>query len=242
MTELTGRKALITGAGRRLGRAFAEGLAAQGVDLIVHYGQSAQGAEETVQFARNAGVHAAAIQADLSDPAGVASLFEESLITLGSIDILINNAAIFEPFGLADTTLDVWNRHLAINLTAPFLLSREFVGRLEGSGDIINILDWRALRPGPDHFAYTIAKAGLAAMTRSLALAAAPNVRVNALALGAILPPPEAEDYDDEIIAAVPAGRWGSAEETFDALQMLLTAPGYITGEIIHLDGGRHLV
>ena len=131
---------------------------------------------------------------------------------------------------------------MAINLTAPFLLSREFVGRLEGSGDIINILDWRALRPGPDHFAYTIAKAGLAAMTRSLALAAAPNVRVNALALGAILPPPEAEDYDDEIIAAVPAGRWGSAEETFDALQMLLTAPGYITGEIIHLDGGRHLV
>lgn len=241
MTTLAGRKALITGAGRRLGRIFAEGLAAQGVDLAVHYGRSAEGAVEVVGHAHELGVHATAIQADLNDPAAVETLFTQSRDALGAIDILINNAAIFEPINLTDTTLDVWQRHLAINLTAPFLLTREFA-RQGTPGDIINILDWRALRPGADHFAYTIAKAALAALTQSAAQAAAPDVRVNGIALGAILPPPGEEDYDDAVIQDVPAGRWGSTEETLDTLLMLLTSPGYITGEIIHLDGGRHLV
>lgn len=238
---LTGKNALITGAGRRLGRAFAEGLSADGVNLIVHYGHSSKGAEDVVQTAQDLGVEAQSIQADLNDRSSVKELFQESVNVLGSIDILVNNAAIFEPIDLAHTSLDVWDRHININLTAPFLLSQAFVAQGK-KGDIINILDWRALRPGADHFAYTIAKAGLAALTQSLAQAAAPDVRVNGLALGAILPPPEADDYDDEVIRDVPAARWGSAEETTQALIMLLTSPGYITGEIIHLDGGRHLV
>jgi len=241
MTQLAGRKALVTGAGRRLGRIFAEGLAAEGVDLVVHYGRSEEGAVEVVEHAHELGVHAVAIQADLGDPSAVETLFAESRTALGSIDILVNNAAIFEPVDLPATTLDVWQRHLAVNLTAPFLLTRECI-RQGGPGDIINILDWRALRPGADHFAYTIAKAGLAALTQSAAQAAAPDVRVNGIALGAILPPPGEENYDDTIIRNVPAGRWGSTEETLDTLLMLLTSPGYITGEIIHLDGGRHLV
>ena len=238
---LKGRNALVTGAGRRLGRAFAEGLAAEGTNLIVHYGSSSKGAEEVARIAHDLGVQAIPLQADLNDQASVMKLFSQSVQDLGAIDILINNAAIFEPVALAETTLDVWDRHIGINLTAPFLLSQAFV--LQGvTGDIINILDWRALRPGADHFAYTIAKAGLAAMTRSLAQAAAPEVRVNGLALGAILPPPEADGYDDKVIQDVPAGRWSSAEETWEAVKMLLTSPRYMTGDIIHLDGGRHLV
>jgi len=238
---LKGRNALVTGAGRRLGRAFAEGLAAEGVNLIVHYGLSTVGAAEVVRTAESHGVQAVPLQADLNEPASVTSLFEEGVKALGGLDILINNAAIFEPVDLAHTTLDVWNRHISINLTAPFLLSQAFV-KQGIKGDIINLLDWRALRPGADHFAYTIAKAGLAAMTRSVAIDAAPDVRVIGLALGAILPPPGSDSHDDSIIQDVPAARWGSPEEAWDALKMLLISPGYITGEILHLDGGRHLV
>jgi pteridine reductase len=155
----------------------------------------------------------------------------------------VNNAAIFEPLSLSDTTLDDWQRNLAINLTAPFLLSQAFAAALPPgeSGRIVNLLDWRALRPGADHFPYTISKAGLAALTRSLAVALAPHITVNGLALGAILPPSTGGDIDD-ILDPVPAGRWAELDEVCQALLFLLSGPSYITGEILHIDGGRHLV
>jgi pteridine reductase len=232
----------VTGAGRRLGRAFAEALASCGANIAVHYGRTAKGAEETVQAALTHGVRAVTLQADLSQTDQVSSLIERAVEALGEVTILINNASVFEPLGLMDTTLEAWQRHLTINLTAPFLLSQSFGRHRTGrQGVIINMLDWRALRPGPDHFPYTISKSGLVAMTRSLAQALAPNIRVNGLALGAILPPPGMEGFDETVIQGVPLNRWGSVEETVDALLFLLAGPDFITGEILHLDGGRQL-
>ncbi len=154
---------------------------------------------------------------------------------------LVNNAAIFEPLSFNDTSLEDWNRHININLTAPFLLSQEFA-RHTDEGRIINIVDWRALRPAADHFPYPISKAALAAMTKSLAVALAPRITVTGLALGAILPPTDQPSASEKIIENVPAHRWSEAHEVEDALLFLLAGPTYITGEIIHVDGGRHLV
>ncbi len=240
--DLQGQSALVTGAGRRLGRAFAESLANCGANIAVHYGRTATGAEETVQAALSHGVRAVSLQADLSQTDQASSLIERAVEALGEVTILINNASVFEPLELMDTTLEAWQSHLTINLTAPFLLSQSFGRHRAGrQGAIINILDWRALRPGPDHFPYTISKSGLAAMTRSLAQALAPNIRVNGLALGAILPPPGMEGFDEAVLESVPLNRWGSVEETVDALLFLLAGPDFITGEILHLDGGRQL-
>ena len=130
---------------------------------------------------------------------------------------------------------------MSINLTAPFFLSQAFAKQLNGEGRIINILDWIALRPRADHFPYTISKAALAALTKSLAVALAPRITVNALALGAILPPADGADYS-HIVKNVPMKRWSGENEIEDALIFLLSAPTYITGEILHVDGGRHLV
>jgi NAD(P)-dependent dehydrogenase (short-subunit alcohol dehydrogenase family) len=156
---------------------------------------------------------------------------------------LVNNASIFEPLSVKETSLEAWQRHLDINLTAPFLLSQAFADCLPAGnrGKIINLLDWRALRPGPDHFPYTISKAALASMTRALGAALAPHITVNGLALGAILPPSHGK-VNPDLLKSVPAGRWAHLDELRAAFLFLLTGPDYITGEIIHLDGGRHLV
>ena len=129
-----------------------------------------------------------------------------------------------------------------VNLTAPFLLSQAFartIGR-EAEGRIVNLLDWRAMRPGADHLPYTVSKAGLAALTQSLAIALAPNITVNGLALGAILAP--GEGAPKRLLEQIPAGRWGALDEVGQALVFLLSGPAYVTGEILHVDGGRHLV
>jgi pteridine reductase len=130
-----------------------------------------------------------------------------------------------------------------INLTAPFLLSQAFASALppRESGRIINLLDWRALRPGLDHLPYSISKSALAALTYSLAAALAPRITVNGLALGAVLPPSDGS-IDPNILDKVPSGRWADLEEVSQALVFLLNGPAYITGEILHVDGGRHLL
>jgi NAD(P)-dependent dehydrogenase (short-subunit alcohol dehydrogenase family) len=154
---------------------------------------------------------------------------------------LVNSAAIFESLSPEQTSIQEWEKHMAINLTAPFLLSQAFARQANEGGRIVNILDWRALRPGADHFPYTVSKASLAAMTKSLAVALAPKVLVNGLALGAILPPSTGAPNPD-ILKNVPMKRWALESEIEEALIFLLTSPGYITGEIVHVDGGRHLV
>jgi NAD(P)-dependent dehydrogenase (short-subunit alcohol dehydrogenase family) len=242
MVDLHGKKVIITGAARRLGREFALTCARAGASVVIHHGHSADEAQRLAGEIMDLGVQAEILQADLSKPSEAAAAFEGLLDAGSDWYALINNAAIFEPVKFADTSLPDWQRHMDINLTMPFLLSQAFARKLgKQPGRIINIVDWRALRPGKDHFPYTISKAALAAMTESLAHILAPNIQVNALALGAILPPSDGGS-EEKIIKPVPAGRWAKLEELNDAMLFLLTGPDYITGEIIHLDGGRHLV
>ena len=233
--------ALVTGGARRVGRALVEALGDAGADVAVHYGASAREAEDVAQAMTRRGRRAAALGADLADPDQALGLIARAEKELGPIDWLVNSAAVFEPLAFHETTVEAWDRHFAVNLRAPFLVSQAFARSRAGRpGVIVNILDWRALRPRADHFPYTIAKAGLAAMTQSLALALAPSIRVNGLALGAVLPP--SDGGEGNALERVPAGRWARLDEVGDALRFLVAGPDYITGAILHIDGGRHLV
>lgn len=225
-----------------MGKILALAAARAGANLVIHHNNSPRLAIETREEILALGCQVNIIKADLSDPIQAMELLNKAN-TYGRIDALVNNAAIFEPLNLFTTTIEDWQRHININLTAPFLLSQALARQTpsDSKARILNILDWRALRPGVDHFPYTISKAALAAMTQSLALSLAPNIIVNALALGAVLPPSDQAGQPD-IIRNVPARRWSTPAELSEAFIFLLSGPEYITGEIIHLDGGRHLV
>lgn len=239
--ELEGKNVLITGAAVRVGRAMALAAAQAGANVLIHYSDSKKEAEKLQADIRALGRDAHLLQADLSKPEETQQLIPRAL-EHGSIYALVNSAAIFENRKLEDTDLASWQHHLDINLTAPFLLSQAFwKAAKEKGGRVVNILDWRALRPGADHLPYTISKAALAALTQSLAAAMAPKITVNGIAFGAILPPSDKADTRS-IIKNVPAGRWAELDEVGQTLLFLLTGPSYITGEIIYLDGGRHLI
>jgi NAD(P)-dependent dehydrogenase (short-subunit alcohol dehydrogenase family) len=210
--------------------------------VVIHYGHSQAEAQSLCDEIQSLGRKAFLLQANLNDPAQVDALIPRAA-ELGVLFALVNNAAIFQPLDWQSTTLEDWNHHLMVNLTTPFLLSQDFACHLpsDGTGRIINLLDWRASRPAADHLPYTISKAALAALTHSLAIALAPRITVNGLALGAVLRPSEGV-APPNILKNVPAGRWAELAEVGQALVFLLDGPAYITGEIIHLDGGRHLV
>jgi NAD(P)-dependent dehydrogenase (short-subunit alcohol dehydrogenase family) len=239
MTE--NRTIVITGSARRLGKEIALAIASAGFKVIIHTGHFFSDAQSLVAQITASGGKASLISADFSNPPKANEVFLKTFIEENNLFALINNASIFEPGNFLESTYESWQSNFAINLTTPFLLSQSFAKTLgEKKGRIINVLDWRALRPGKDHFAYTISKSALAAMTKAMAVALAPNILVNGLALGAILPP--SDGGSDSIIKPVPAGRWALIKELTDSILFLLTGPDYITGEIIHLDGGRHLV
>ena len=241
-TPLGGKTVLVTGAARRIGQAMALASARAGADVILHYHSAAKDAEATRGAITEMGRRAWILRADFSKASEAAALMERAF-GLASVYGLVNSAAIFSGATVQETSLADWDAHLAINLTAPFLLTQAF-GRLLGSeqpGRVVNLLDWRATQPGTDHFAYTVSKAALAAMTRSLAQSLAPNISVNGLALGAILPP-EGTEPDPDIVKRIPAGRWGDPDEVGHALVFLLAGTAYVTGEIIYVDGGRHLL
>jgi NAD(P)-dependent dehydrogenase (short-subunit alcohol dehydrogenase family) len=239
---LDGKLILITGAARRVGRQLALAAARAGGDVVIHYDHSQPEAQSLSKEIEALGRKAFLLQASFNDPSQVSSLIPRAT-EYGPIYALVNNAAIFGTQHWDNTTLEEWNLHLMVNLTTPFLLSQAFARQVPpaGSGRIVNMLDWRALRPGTDHLPYTISKSGLVALTHSLAIALAPRITVNGLALGAILPPSN-EAAPPNIVEKIPAGRWADLDEVSQALIFLLEGPAYITGEIIHIDGGRHLV
>jgi pteridine reductase len=239
---LDGKLILITGAAKRVGRELALTVARNGGDLVIHYQHSQVQAESLCDEVTAVGRKAHLLQADLNDPAQVTALVRRAS-EFGVLYGLVNNAAIFGDLSWRTTHLDQWNQHLMVNLTAPFLLSQAFAELLypEGWGRIVNLLDWRALRPSADHLPYTVSKAALAALTQALAVSLAPRISVNGLALGAVLPPSQGE-APPNILKNVPAARWADLAEVGQALLFLLTGPAYVTGEILHLDGGRHLV
>ena len=239
---LTGKTIFITGAARRLGKAAALACANEGADLILHFNSSLQEINETCEQVQLLGRKCWTVQANLSSPDEIQNLTHQ-LLNLPPLYALINNASIFKSINMQGTSLEDWDQHMMTNLTAPFLLIQNFAEHysLDEPGRVINLVDWRALRPGKDHFPYTISKAGLVALTRASALALAPRITVNAIALGAILPP-ENEPENNNILRHVPLQRWSTLDEFTATVLFLLQGPSYITGETIHLDGGRHLV
>ena len=164
--NLKGKTVLITGAARRIGRALALASAGAGADVVIHYCQSKAEAEETKRDVEALGNRAWTLQADLSKEDQTARLVDRAF-ELSPLFALVNNAALFGDAILASTSLEDWQMHLAVNLTAPFVLTQAFCRLLGGDRDgrVVNMLDWRALRPGSDHFAYTVTKSALAAMT-----------------------------------------------------------------------------
>jgi pteridine reductase len=249
---LAGKTVLITGAAKRIGRHLALAVARAGANVVLHHSHSPEAAKETAQAIEQLGVKAWVLQADFARLEEAEALIPRAF-GLANLYAIVHNAATFEALEMLDTTRSDWQRVMDINLTAPFLLSREFARHVNPSrlaesdqpapvlGRIITLLDWRALRPGQDHFPYTISKAGLAALTQSMAVALAPRLTVNGLALGAILPPNDGANAAPKI-QATPARRWADLDEVSQALLFLLDGPEFITGEILHVDGGRHLV
>jgi glucose 1-dehydrogenase len=240
--ELHGTTALVTGGARRVGRAIALGLAGAGCDLVIHFGSGVEEAAAAAAEARALGVRAVTVGADLADPIAPERLLAAAG-DLGPVRVLVNSAAVFPDDDLAGITPEGWDRTLAVNLRAPVLLTRAFAAALpEGlEGAVVNITDWRTERPYRDHFSYTVAKGGLDTFTRAAAEALAPRIRVNAVALGAILPPPgRGSDYLKDLARQIPAGRPGGTDPVVAAVLFLLRNP-FVTGEILRVDGGAHL-
>ena len=242
--NLSGKTAIVTGGAVRLGRAIALSLAEAGMRVCLHYSSSHQDAEETADQIRALGVDVTLVQADFRKSTSAAKqVMDAAVDAFGSVDVLINNAAIFEAGSLETTTEDQWDRHIDINLKTPFFLAQAFARQLESGqrAHIINIADWRATRPGTDHLAYTLTKSGLVTLTKSLAQSLAPHVQVNAIAPGAILPPPGAEaDHLERLASAIPLKRTGSPDDITGALLYLLQSD-FITGEVLHVTGGEQL-
>ncbi len=242
--ELNGKTALITGGGVRLGRAFALGLAKEGVNLAIHYNNSKTPAEQTAEEARSLGVNAVAVGADFNNLDEVQQLFQNALKTYACIDILINNAGIYlEGFGM-ETDRETWEKEFRINLQTPFILTQAFARQLPQNreGRIINIADAQILRNDPDHFTYQLTKAALVKMTRLFARELAPHITVNALAPGIMLPlasamNPNLVAYADHNI---PLKRIGSPEIATENVLHLIKSD-FTTGAFLRVDGGQYL-
>lgn len=237
------RVALVTGAGKRVGRSIALKLAGAGWDIAVHYGHSAKEAEDVATLAREAGVQATTLKCDLADEADVATLIDRAAAQLGPIGLLVNNASIFEPDRLASVSRVSWDKHMEVNLRAPVVLMQTFAAALpqDADGVIVNILDQRVRNPTEDFLSYTLTKNALWGLTRSLALDLAPRIRVNGVGPGPILPSiHQSSDLFEKQAASTPLQHGADPEEIADGV-LYLAAAKSVTGQMIAVDGGQHL-
>lgn len=238
-----GSVAIVTGAAKRLGRQIALQLAEElGLNIVVHCHSSTAAAEEVAEQIRAFGVKSCVVSADLSDSATTAKKIFEAAATIGTAQVLINSAAIFENATLNEIDAAQFDRHFAINAIAPAMLCQQLVSQLgDQRAHVVNILDWRATRPPADYLAYTASKAALAAVTKTLAQQLAPNVQINAIAPGAMLPPPDQPNWHDERAnEAIPLKKTGTPDDICDAVCYLLRST-FVTGEILHVCGGENL-
>jgi len=240
--ELGGRVALVTGAGRRVGRAIALALAAKGMRLAVHYKTSAKEADETVSLARAAGAPDAwSISADLRDARACASLIDDVASRGGALDVLVNSAAEMHKTPFDAVTSDEWDDVMALNLKSPFFCAQAAARHMTKGGAIVNIADLAALETWPDYIPHGISKAGVMQLTRALARRLAPAIRVNAVVPGAVLLPEHWTKEDaDRLIRTTPLARLGAPEDVGAAVVYLLESD-YVTGDALIVDGGRHL-
>jgi NAD(P)-dependent dehydrogenase (short-subunit alcohol dehydrogenase family) len=237
------KAALVTGGARRIGRALSLALAEAGFAVAIHHHCSQEEAQALAGDIVRSGGKAVALAADLAEEAEVKQLLPRAAAALGPIGCLVNNASIFENDTVTTTTRDSWDRHLAVNLRAPFVLIQEFAQHLpaEAGGLVVNLLDERVWSLTPYFVSYTLTKAGLWTLTRTMALALAPRIRVNGIGPGPTLPSPRQspEQFLDRC-RRMPLRRGTSPGEIAAALRFMLAAPA-MTGQMIALDGGEHL-
>jgi len=239
--SLRGKTAVVTGAARRVGRAISTALGEAGANVVIHDHQSLRGeCENLCDEMERFGVKAWIVTADFEDPADSASVINRALRVAGNIDILVNSAAIFVGDTLRDADFKDLMHHMQVNAWAPLILSREFA-RLVGRGKIINLLDTRISGYDWKHVSYIMSKHALHILTKMTALEFAPGITVNAVAPGLILPPPGKDmGYLEELASTVPLKRHGGPGDIVDAVLFLLRSE-FITGQVIYVDGGRHL-
>jgi pteridine reductase len=238
--QLTGKRALVTGAGRRLGAAIAERLAAAGAAIAVHYNQSEAPARALCERVNGAGGRAVALGADLAARGAGEALVGQAVAALGGLDVLVVSAANYERAPLANLDRGHWDRALDLNLSAAFELAQAARGALcESRGNIVFITCVSRVAPYRDYLPYQVSKAGLHQLMRVLALELAPEVRVNAVAPGSVLPPEGLSDVEREaLLAGIPLGRFGGADDVACAVLHLATA-SHITGQELIVDGGH---
>jgi NAD(P)-dependent dehydrogenase (short-subunit alcohol dehydrogenase family) len=244
--DLTGRVALITG-GKRIGAVVATTLAKGGADIALVFNRSRPEADKAAAAIRELGRRAFVVQGDVSQPADCARIVEETTKELGRLDVVVNMASLYpsKPFG--ELTAEDWDRQMAVDLRAAFLVSKAAVPAMKanGGGRIINFSDWLSAsgRPRyPGYLTYYVAKTGVKALTEAIALEVARDqILVNAIAPGPILPPPDMSPEEHESVAkSTPVGRWGGEQEIAKAVMFLINSD-FVTGETIRVDGGRHV-
>jgi NAD(P)-dependent dehydrogenase (short-subunit alcohol dehydrogenase family) len=239
--SLRGRVALVTGAAKRLGRAAALRVAEEGADVVVHYRSSAADAQSAVAEIEKIGRRGFAMAADLSSVADIKRLFDEVAKHFGRLDILVNSAANFLPSSVVSTTEEVWDASLDTNLKAPFFCAQAAAPLLRRSkGCIINFADTSGLLGWPGYIAHSVSKAGVVMLTKVLAKAMAPEVRVNAIAPGTITMPGDPPEWESDFIRLAPLRRTGAASDITDAVVFLVRSE-FMTGQVLVVDGGRTL-
>ena len=240
--EIEGRVALVTGAGTRVGRVIALALGRAGMRVAVHYARSERGAREVAERIVGFGSDARTLPGDLTDPATGPRLVEHTAKVFGGLDVLVNSAAVMLRTPIGEVLVEDWDAMFALNLRAPFFLSQSAARVMgERGGVIVNIADLAAFETWKGYIPHAITKAGIVQMTRGLAHALAPKIRVNAVAPGSVLLPEGwTQDQADKLISTTPLKRLGSAEDVAQAVMYLICAD-YVTGETIIVDGGRHV-
>ena len=237
------RTALVTGGARRIGRAISLALAEAGFAVGIHYNESREEAEQTLAEVMGIGGKAVLLRANLVDEASTARLMPDACAALGPLGVLVNNASTFERDEWDTVTRQSWDTHLEPNLRAPFVLTQSFAQQLPAgaTGVVANMLDQRVWSLTPHFVSYTVSKAGLWALTKSLALALAPRIRVNAVGPGPTLPSSrQSEAQFKKQASSVPLGRGTTPEEIARAVVAILMLPS-LTGQMLALDGGQHL-
>jgi pteridine reductase len=239
--ELPGKVALVTGAGRRLGRALAQSLAGQGMTIALHYNASEDGARSLEREIQAAGGRAACFQADLTSPEAARALPDRVASEWGRLDVLVNSAAVMHRLKFEETTPTQWDSILNLNLRSLFFCAQGAAPALRAArGKIVNLADLAGLEPWPGFAAHSISKAGVVMLTKVLARSLAPDVTVNAIAPGAVLVPEEYSAEERERLArSTPLRRLGSPSDVAAALLYLLEGGDFVTGDILVVDGGR---
>jgi pteridine reductase len=241
--DLQGRIALVTGAGRRLGRTLAGALAERGMTLAIHHHASSSGARELRDEILRAGGRAACFAADLTDAKAARALPGRVVQELGGLDVLVNSAAVMHRLSFDQTSPDQWDAILDLNLRSVFFCTQGAAPALRAArGKVVNLADLGGLQPWPGFAAHSISKAGVIMLTKVMARSLAPEVTVNAIAPGAVLVPEEYDAEERERLAhSTPLRRLGSPSDAVSALLYLLEGGDFVTGEVLVVDGGRHL-